>query len=172
MTRPTDEKHWYALYVKNRAEKKTHERLTVKGITCYTPLYRKVQQWSDRRKVVELPFLPGYLFVRISPAEYDLVLKTENVVGYVRSEGKAAPIRDEEIEAMRRILAHREIESELCPRLLTPGQRIEIIAGPLAGIRAVFVKVQGKKFAGIRIEQLQSTIIFSVPLEQIATIAG
>lgn len=165
-----NEKYWYALYVKSRAEKKTAEQLRAKGIECYLPLKQSLRQWSDRKKLVEVPFIPGYLFVRVNRREYDLALQTRHVVCYVTSNGKAASIRDNELEAMQRILSQQEITIGLCPELLSPGQKVEVIAGPLTGLQAVLVGIKGKKTVGIRLEQLQSTITLSIPLEQLALV--
>ncbi|WP_163712861.1 UpxY family transcription antiterminator [Mangrovibacterium lignilyticum] len=166
-TKP-EQKQWFAIYVKSRSEKKTWQRLNDKGIACYLPLQKKLRQWSDRKKLVELPFIPGYLFVNISRREYDLTLQTENVSCFVTSNGKAVPIREKEITAMQQALSQQEISVDLCPRLLKPGQKVEVISGPLVGLQATFVQLKGKKTVGIRIEQLQSTITLSVPLDQLA----
>ena len=56
---------WYAIYTKPRTEKKACEELTCKGISTYLPVVKTLKQWSDRKKWVEKPYFPGYLFVRI-----------------------------------------------------------------------------------------------------------
>ena len=57
--------NWYAVYVNVKHEKKVVHKLTDKGIEAYTPFVKKMQQWSDRKKMVEFPMLSGYVFVNI-----------------------------------------------------------------------------------------------------------
>jgi transcription antitermination factor NusG len=35
-------------------------------IECFLPTYKSLRRWKDRRKELELPLFPGYLFVRIA----------------------------------------------------------------------------------------------------------
>ena len=46
-------KHWYALYVKSRSEKKVLTQLEEQGFEAFLPLVTHVKQWSDRKKKVE-----------------------------------------------------------------------------------------------------------------------
>ena len=46
---------WYVLYTNPKAEKKVAEQLTKIGVINYCPLIKKVHQWSDRKKKIEIP---------------------------------------------------------------------------------------------------------------------
>ena len=80
--------NWYAIRVKSRSEKKVFSDLNDNEITAYLPMQRKLRQWSDRKKWVEVPLISGYVFVNISRKEYENVLRTPNVVCYIYFEGK------------------------------------------------------------------------------------
>ncbi len=41
------------------------EELWNRKIECFLPLREVVSQWKDRRKRVQFPLFPGYLFVRV-----------------------------------------------------------------------------------------------------------
>lgn len=163
-------KHWYVLYVKSRAEKKVLQDLKTKDIEAYLPMQKKLRQWSDRKKLVEMPLLPGYIFVRVGRREYDPALKTDNVVCYITFEGKAAPVRESDINALKKILEQDQIEVELTRDDLVPGEQVEILSGPLMGIRGELVEIKGKHKVGIRIQQVQYTIMVEVPVSQLAVI--
>ena len=62
-------KLWYALYVITRHEKKIAKSMLEKNIECYIPLIKKMHQWSDRKKLVETPLIPGYAFVLLGNEE-------------------------------------------------------------------------------------------------------
>ena len=112
---PTHLYHWYAVYIKSRAEKKAQTELQQKEIESFLPLQRKLRQWSDRKKWVEMPLIPGYLFVRVSRKEYDTVLQSSFIVSYVRFEGTAAIIPDNQIEYLQLMLKQDNLDIEITP---------------------------------------------------------
>ena len=95
---------WYALYTQPRQEKKVVTRLEQLAIEVYCPLLIQVRQWSDRKKKVEVPLLPSYVFVMIAPHERDKVFQVSGVVRYLYWLGQPAIIRDEEIVIMQKWL--------------------------------------------------------------------
>jgi len=78
----SDNKVWYAVYTRSRAEKKVLAELEAKNIECFLPLQKQLRQWKDRKKWVEVPLIPGYCFVHINRIDYDRVLHINNVVSY------------------------------------------------------------------------------------------
>jgi transcription antitermination factor NusG len=145
---------WHAVYVKSRAEKRAKAELEFKNIETFLPLQRKLREWSDRKKWVEMPLISGYLFVFVSRKEYDLVLQSNYVVSYVRFEGKAAIIPENQIEYLRLLLQQTESEIEITKEPLKPGQMIEIVSGPFIGLKGKLIKVKGKSKLAIELEQL------------------
>ncbi len=163
-------KQWYVVYVKSRAEKKVLQNLASKNIEAWLPVQNKLRQWSDRKKLVEMPFFPGYIFVRVNRKDYDPVLATEHVVGYITIEGKAVPVRDEDIRSLKQILQQDLIKVELTRDDLTPGEQVEIISGPLVGVRGELVQLKGKHKVSIRIHQIHYTVMIEVPVTELAMI--
>ena len=94
-------KKWRALYVNSRAEKKVMEILLGKDIEAYTPIVKTMRQWSDRKKMVELPLMNGYVFVRSDEVQIEKILQTKGVVNFVRSEGKIAVTAAERVGVAR-----------------------------------------------------------------------
>ena len=62
--RKAQEEKWYAIYTNPRAEKLVNSRLVEENINTFLPLQKTFRKWSDRRKLVEKPLLPSYLFVK------------------------------------------------------------------------------------------------------------
>ena len=162
------DKQWYVLYVKSRTEKKVFQSLSEKGIEVYLPLQQKLRQWSDRKKIVEIPLFPGYVFVNISRSEYDNTLKTSNVVCYITFEGKAAIIRTQNIENLKQILEQDKIQVELTTEDLVLGDKVEILSGPLMGLKGELVEFKGKKKVGIKIKQINYTVMVEIPISDLA----
>ncbi len=156
-------KRWYAIYTRSRAEKKVHDDLLRQGIESFLPLQRKLRQWKDRKKWVELPLMSGYCFVNITRHDYDRVLQTNNVVCYITFEGLAAEIREEQITALKKMLEQNEFEVEINHQTFSPGKKVEIIQGPLVGLRGELADIRGKNRFLLRIEQIEQSFTVEVP---------
>lgn len=163
---------WFALYVSSRAEKKVEAELTKKGIENYLPLKTTLRRWSDRKKWVEMPLIPGYIFVRIHIKNYLTALQTNHVVAFVRFEGKPAVIPDRQIDFLKRMLKQSDYTWEVSTEHFTPGQMVEIIAGPFIGLVAELVTVKGKKRVGVRIEQINNVLLVDIPTDDLVIITS
>lgn len=161
---------WYAVYTKSRAEKKVLLELELQGIEAYLPLQKKLRQWSDRKKWVETPLISGYIFVHITRFEYDKVLQTLGVVSYVRFEGKAAIIPDEQIDAIKRLLRQNHYEVKISTENFAKGDEIEVIGGPLMGLKGTLISLRGKKRVAVQLLQLKLSLTIELPLDEIRKI--
>ncbi len=167
---PPNTYFWHAVYVKSRSEKKAQAELQIQEIETFLPLQRKLRQWSDRKKWVEMPLISGYLFVKASRREYDLILQSNYVVSYVRFEGKAAIVPDYQIDYLKLMLKQDSSEIEITREKLKPGQLIEVIAGPLIGLKGKLQKIKGKNKVAIELEQLGYSALVEILAEDIISI--
>lgn len=161
---------WHAVYVKSRAEKKAQQDLQAQGIETFLPVQRKLRQWSDRKKWVEMPLISGYLFVKICRKEYDQVLQSNNVVTYVRFEGKAAIVPDDQIEYLKLMLNQQDSEVEVTREKLKSGQMVEVVAGPFIGLKGKLQKIKGKSKVAIELEQLGYSAMVEIEVQNIISI--
>lgn len=134
------DKVWNAIYVNSRAEKKITESLLAKNIEAYSPIVKTMRQWSDRKKIVEMPLMNGYVFVKIDASESDKVMQTKGVVSFVKSEGRIAVIREPEINRLKQLVdLGYQLESEAISRTYKEGEKVKITSGPLKGIEGYVV---------------------------------
>jgi len=133
-----DRPQWYAAYTNARHEKRVTEYLGGRSVECYLPLYKSVRRWQDRRKEIELPLFPGYVFVRIAYRARLQVLTAPGVVQIVSFDGKPAPISEHEIETLR-LGTSRTNGLEPHP-YLKAGRRVRVRSGPLSGVEGVLVR--------------------------------
>lgn len=159
--------NWYAVYVKSRAEKKAQTELQYKGIESFLPLQRKLRQWSDRKKWVEMPLISGYLFVRISRKEYDAVLQSNFIVSYVRFEGTAAQIPEKQIDFLKMMLKQDAVDIEITQEKFAPGQIIEVISGPLIGLQGKLVRIKGRNKLAVELDQLGYSALVEILSEDV-----
>ena len=151
-------KSWYVLYTKPRNEKKVTERLSEKGFEMYCPLIRTVRQWSDRKKKVQVPMFPGYVFTHVTELERPQVLFDPGVLNYVFWLGKPAVIRDHEMLALKQIAeAGEEIKIEGSG--FEKGQFVTIPEGPFKGLTGRIDKLDSRKVI-VFVEQLDCMVSF------------
>jgi len=155
--------NWYAIYTRPRAEKQVSERLNDKGIEAYLPLQKKLRQWSDRKKWIETPLFSSYVFVKITRASYDEVLKTHGVVKYVTFEGKAARIPQEQIDNLR-IIVDSDAEVETTWKTHQRGDRVIVTGGTLKGLSGILISDGGKKKVLVQVDRLDQNLVIEVPL--------
>lgn len=158
-------KTWYALYIRSRWEKKSAQLMQNSGYVVYLPLIKTLRQWSDRKKMVEIPLISSYVFVNVSEKEYYDILNTPGVVGYVTFEGKAAPIRDSQIEAMK-----SAIEGNLKVQAVDKvkvGQKVRIISGPLKGAEGEFVELVHKTNFIINLNNIGFSLAVEINAEDV-----
>jgi hypothetical protein len=60
------ESEWYAVYTRSHQERRVKTQLDGKEVENFLPTFEKISQWKDRKKPIQLPLFPGYLFVKIS----------------------------------------------------------------------------------------------------------
>ena len=112
--------------------------------------------------------ISGYVFVYISRKEYETVLRIYNVVSYIYFEGKAAVIRESDINLIKRMLGQTENEVEITIEEFKPGQMVEIIAGPLIGVVGELIDFKGKNKVALRIPPLGYTVLIEAPGRNLA----
>lgn len=163
------EKKWYVLYVKSRSEKKVAERLSKNKIEVFLPLIKTVRQWSDRKKTVQVPLFNGYLFLYTQPDEFALVKMAEGVVDFVRSEGKYAIIKNDEIESIEKFIeTGLHISSE--PDHFKEGENVKINFGPLKDFEGELIEIRNEKQFIIRMKVINQVLIISVPSQHLLKI--
>lgn len=132
--------NWYVVYTKPKWEKKVAERLNEIGVVAYCPLIKKVNQWSDRKKVVSLPLFNSYIFVRIDEKERNRIFEISGTVRYLFWLGKPATVRSSEIEIIQKWLsAPNTYEVRLDE--WKKGDKIMLESGPFTSQSAVIHEV-------------------------------
>ena len=152
----SDSARWFAVYVRSRHEKRVYEVLIQNGVESFLPLVKTIRQWSDRRKKIFLPLFKGYVFVRIELCELFDVLEVDGVVRLVRFNREPAPIPDDQIIVIKRILTGN-YDIETIP-YMKEGQYVEVVAGPLRNMRGILLRKNSKRYFVVSIDILGRSI--------------
>lgn len=142
---------WFAIVTRSRAEKKVHEKLAVYWET-YLPLQQQWRQWSDRKKKVETPLIPSFVFVKTTEKELINILKVDGVVRVLCFLRKPAIVREDEIATLKLLIENSANTQVISSINLEEGEQVEIVKGPLAGLKATFISQQGKYKVIVNIE--------------------
>jgi transcription antitermination factor NusG len=150
------EPRWYACYTRARHEKQVDRLFRQRGIESYLPMVPQLRQWKDRKKVVEFPLFPSYLFGHFPLTDLHEVLSTPGVATVVRANGQPVPIASEDLENVRRFataLADHAVELEVRP-FLAEGEWVEVWDGPFAGVRGVVVERRNRRRVLVGLEAI------------------
>ncbi len=162
---------WYALLVRSRHEFVTSRELTRKGVENFLPAMPRVRQWKDRKKIVEFPLFPGYLFVHISPhpQEFLHVVETRGAVRFVSLEpGQPALVAPEDIDSLKRMLACGE-DLNVFPTI-KEGTAVKVKRGPLCGAVGTLAKRENRDIFLINFDMLGRSVglkIYADDVEQV-----
>lgn len=153
-------KNWFVVYTKPRHEKKSAEFMRILGIEVFLPLRKELRNWSDRKKWVEMPLFPSYLFVNIFEEDYKQVTSTYGVVRFIYSEGKPAKISDSEIISIKKLTEiSSAIPMEVRDEMFEVGDETIVRSGPLKGLKAKLIEFKGKSRIAVEIINLGKTIL-------------
>jgi transcription antitermination factor NusG len=156
------ESSWFAIQTWPRHEKKVAAELREKGISVFLPLFSEKRQWSDRRRLVELPLFPQYAFVRIAPKTHARipVLRTAGVTGFVGKRGVGIPIPDSEIDGIRTVLAQGIPFNH--HSFLNVGKRIRIRGGSLDGVVGILTAINSDATLVVSVELIQRSLAIRI----------
>lgn len=140
---------WYALRTRSRHEKRVEEQLRARGIEPFLPQVERWRQWKDRRKLVAFPLFPGYCFARFALADRVAVLSNSGVAQIVGNPAGPVAVSEGEIEAVRRLVTCT-LPYDPHP-YLDEGMLVEVIRGPLDGVRGVLIRKGARARLVIRV---------------------
>lgn len=149
LTPEAPEARWYPVCTRCRCEARVERRTREAAEETLLPLIRRARQWSDRKKTVPFPMFAGYLFVRSKLQGLGQLLAVPGRVA--GPSGYPTPIRDEEVEALRRMVegaSGLEVEPEPISRFEF-GEEVIVTGGPFKGMRGHVVHSGGRARVGV-----------------------
>jgi transcription antitermination factor NusG len=161
---------WYAVHTFPRHEKAVSERMRQQGLTAFLPTIKEVHRWSDRRKSVELPLFSCYVFAKIVPSNEERIriLRTHGVIGLVGTRGEGTPIPDEQMDAIRTVLA-QDLACGPHP-FLKIGQRVRVRSGALDGLEGVLISKNGDNTLVVSVDAIQRSLAVRIDGYQVEAV--
>ena len=151
---------WFAVQTRHHHEKRIAERLQQVEIETFLPVHRSVHRWKNGVNAeLELPLFPCYLFTRIKEAQRLRLIQQPGVIGIAASNTSPTPIGDDEISRLR--LVAEQVKAQPHPYLAV-GERVRIIAGPLAGMEGILTRKKHELRVVISIEIIMRSITVEI----------
>ena len=159
---------WYALQCWVRKESLIVTQLETQGFDCFLPKYKSVREWSDRKKEVEQPLFPGYVFCRFEYSQRRPIVVTPGVLQVVGCGRTPMPVEQREIEAIQFAIAS-EVPTQPWPYLAI-GERVRIHTGKLSGLEGILVNFKGNHRVVLSVSLLQRSVALEVDLAWVTSL--
>ena len=124
---------WYVLYTRCHHELRVAKHLAKEDFAVLFPKYRAWSRRKDRRKIIELPLFPGYLFVQTDPFPscFAKILETPGLARLLGNGNGPEPVAQHEMESILILLSSdRALEPH---PYFQEGNQIVVVSGPLKG---------------------------------------
>ena len=160
---------WYAVHTRSRHEKQVDLFLSERGVETFLPLVHTLSRRRDRKKYVDIPLFPGYLFDYAEKERLYDVKFTRGVTRIIGTDIDApTPIPDKQILDIKSIM---ETEVQLDPfPYLKKGRMVRVKSGPLKGLEGILVERKGHYKLVIQIDLLQKGAAAEVYISDIEPI--
>ncbi|MBA4058389.1 MAG: hypothetical protein C0490_26965, partial [Marivirga sp.] len=155
-TMTKDDLPWYVVYTYPKQEKRIFADLLKQSINAFLPFQKVIRQWSDRKKKLDVPLFPNYVFVQMPEEDRFKVFSIAGITRFISFEGKPAVVSENEINTIKQLVNHNiSFEKEVS---LTSGDRVKVVQGPLTGQRGVLLEKKGGKRFGIHFDSISLSI--------------
>ena len=159
-------KYWYAAYVRATREKKIAAEINSIGTECYLPTRKCKRRWSDRIKIIDKLVIPRVLFIRATPQErLELLKLLPDRMRFMTEKGPYSPvvIPDSQMEVFQKMVSGEEAEIRFSKEDLSPGDKVMVMQGPLAGSECEMIRISGKNCIAARLSIL-GTATVEIPI--------
>jgi len=160
---------WYLIYTKPRHERRVADQLQEKQINVFFPTMTKVRQWSDRKKVMQEPMFPSYVFVFLRDLKMHYnSLGAFGFLKYVKFGKDVAMVPEKVIDNLKMLASNeQEVELEVTENYIHAGQKVIVQKGPLTGLEGEVLKHNGKHKILVRVSLLMRNVLVDISPEHL-----
>ena len=161
---------WYLIYTKPLHEKKLYNQLTENDIRSFLPLRKVLRVWHDRKKLVDAPIFPSYVFIYLKGMQdYYAGMDAEGALYYVRTGKEIARISESLVNNIQ-LMTDQAKDLEVSEARFQSGRRMVINKGALTGLVCEIVECDRKHKLLVRVDLLQRNLLLTVPAECLTSV--
>lgn len=156
--------YWHVIYTRARHERKVAASLQTLEIEHFLPVTKTMVLSGRKKKLLDQPLFPSYVFVRPGCAQtYLQSLHIPGVLHYVRTGRAIAKVADGIIQRLQAAGGHEAHIMQFSDQRFQPGEMRDIHAGPFAGMQCEVVQHHGNAKIIVRIDLLQRSLLLDMP---------
>lgn len=160
---------WYVIYTRPRQERKVAEQLSRKNISYFLPVISSVRQWHDRKKLVQVPLFPSYVFVNLTGVtQFYEGMDSDGVCCYVRVNKEPAVVPQKVMDQIGLVVNSGQ-DVDVSSERFQLGQPVLICHGALAGLSGEVVQSNGKEKVLVRVSILNRNILVDLQLSSLTS---
>lgn len=162
-----EQKKWFVLQTRPRNESVVQRQVQARSIETFLPQIEKIRIWSDRKKKIQEPLFPGYVFVHGSEDErVSAISGTAGALKYVFFEGRPAEVSEREIMLIRDSLKEPE-KISLEQMKISRGDEIVVTHGVFKGMKGRVNEFRGNYKLTVNLEELSYSFSIILSLGEV-----
>lgn len=162
---------WYLVYTKPHQEAVAQQQLEQQGYATYLPMITNAKRRNGRRRYVNEPFFPRYLFIHLDQTtdNWAPIRSTIGVSTLVRFGQTPTQVDDDLIEMIRSRETPdglHQLEDEI-----RGGDNVRVLEGPMMGFEGVFVARTGEQRVMLLLELMGKTTRVQIDMDAIEVVS-
>jgi transcription antitermination factor NusG len=160
---------WHVAYTRSKHEKIVAKTLRTREIEIFLPTVKTMKIFSGKKRFVQLPLFPSYLFVKLENRQsYFDALEVPGIVSFVRNGKQLATVSHELIDRLNAVTVDFTDRVEVSSEHFTKGDFVNITSGPFTGYLCEIIDFKGKNKILVRIDVLQRSLLIDMPVRCLA----
>lgn len=155
-----DRFHWYAACTTVNQEFRIKKLLDNLGVESFLPVRKVLRQWSDRRRMVEVPLIRSIVFVHADAGTALSLVREHGMKArymYDYANRSVLTIPDRQMDDFMFLVGHSQAEElKVLQAGFAPGDKVRVVDGTLTGLEGELVRIEGKTRLLIRVAGVAS----------------
>jgi transcription antitermination factor NusG len=144
-------------------EKKVSARLANLALNSFLPARKTLKSWNGRKKYVEEPLFPSYVFVYLEDVQgYWKGMSVEGCLSYVKFGRELAYVSEKVVNSIKLAVEYEGVV-HISDREFAEGRRIVLPEGRLGGMPFEIVEYNGTESIILRVAPLRHNLLLEVP---------
>jgi len=156
------ERQWFTIKTRPQQEFLARANYQQQKMEVYLPLVQKLVKHARKKKLVERPFFPGYLFIHLAPDEryWETISSTRGAVGPVHFGDDIPVVPDGVIEALWALEdEHHFLQpKKILEKKLVPGSKVSVTLANHQEVEGIFHCYEGKDRAVVLLDLLNRQV--------------
>jgi transcription antitermination factor NusG len=144
-------------------EKKVHARLVNLAMNAFLPTRRTLKSWNGRKKYVDEPLFPSYVFVYLEDYQgYWTAMAVDGCLSYVRFGKELACVNEQVVDSIKLAVEH-EGKLHVSNHVFAEGRRTVLPEGRWGHIPCELVEYNNTECVIVRVAPLPHNLLLEIP---------